>query len=126
MLTTSANLVSQPVVQPKKGFPPFLMRAMELVRNLATRDGVIRIKIDTTSSKAVCFHCHWLIQSSKQRDIPRKVFVESELTVDGGCTAVYMTKPFDPEPVVFEYALNDLDLLAKDIQVFLCNGKTPE
>jgi hypothetical protein len=99
---------------------------MELVRALATRDGVIRITTDTTSRVAVCFNAYWLISSGKTRSIERRVFVETKLNENGMCNAIYMSKPFDPNAVVMEYDLGDLDLLAKDIQIYLCNGEVPE
>lgn len=126
MLTTSVNTTSKPVVKAKKGFPDFIMCTMEQVRALATRDGVIRISIDTTSSVAVCFHAHWLINSGKTRSIDRRIFVESKLNENGRCNAIFMIEPFDPNATVFEYDLNDLDLLAKDIQIYLCNSTLPE
>jgi hypothetical protein len=126
MLTSSVQPTTRPVAPAKKGFPRFVMRTMEMVRSLSTRDGVIRITIDTTSSVAVCFHAHWLISSGKTRSIERRVFVEAKLNANGLCNAVYMARPFDEDATVIEYELNDLDLLAKDIQAYLSSGKLPE
>ncbi len=127
--TVSRHAASAQLKQ--KGHPIFVTRVLEHVRVLATSDPVIRIRNDLSAKTLVAFTAFWMPASSdtrlkRDRDIERRVYLETQYTAEGQCRVTYMAKMFDENALIKDYPPKEDQQIAKDIQCYLRMSKLPD
>lgn len=123
---TITALQSATVVNSRKQtYPEFVMLLTEQMRSTSAQDTVIRIRIDMSSKTAIGFTAHWLERKSSMFDIHRRVYVETKLNELGKYVVVFMSKAFDENATVVEYAREYFNEIAVDVQRFLRMNRLP-
>lgn len=106
--------------RPADYHPAFVTSVIEMVRDNAEHDGVIRVRVDSSVKSVIVFTGKW--QISTVRDISRRVYLETKETEQGEISVIFMQKVFDENAITKNYTSDGISQISKDVMRWLRIG----